>query len=307
MFFYDFENLDNFINTTLTINITEEQKHINDIILLYDKKKITLLNITNHLLSMIKDCKKDDLIKITDIVSKLEKSINDLEYINQYSRTLINNLYSLQELSTNLIDNYNAIKAILIEYNKQDEKLQNEILLYEKNITSILDIIIELSISGVSDIKDNNIIMDNNVLIISEKNQKAYLPYRYSDIEKIYTNSNNTYSSFKDVIEKLYIVPLNRFKNSSISRFREGFNLIKNKENGSIAKALDLGFELLFKYDLNPIIIAACRNLDELDIYLDCLEENELYDFDCFEIKFEVTPGLSTPNKKIAFSNDFKI
>ena len=48
--------------------------------------------------------------------------------------------------------------------------------------------------------------------------------------------------------------------------------------------------ELMFKYNLNPIIIAGCRNLDELDIYLDCLDENELNDFKCFEIKFEVMP-----------------
>ena len=48
----------------------------------------------------------------------------------------------------------------------------------------------------------------------------------------------------------------------------------------------------MFHYDLNPIVIAACRNLDELDIYLDCLQENELSDFDCFEIKFELAPKV---------------
>ena len=46
----------------------------------------------------------------------------------------------------------------------------------------------------------------------------------------------------------------------------------------------------MFNYDLNPIIIAACRNLDELDIYLDCLLTNQLYDFKCFQIIFEVNP-----------------
>ena len=66
--------------------------------------------------------------------------------------------------------------------------------------------------------------------------------------------------------------------------------MIREKEKGSITKAFDLGLELMFKYELNPIIIAACRNLDELDIYLDCLEENELQEFPCFEIKFEVMP-----------------
>lgn len=134
--------------------------------------------------------------------------------------------------------------------------------------------------------------MDRNILLVSEKDQKAYLPYFMSDIEKIYKNSNKKYSSYQDVIESLYIVPLNRFKNASISRFRETLNLVLHKENLSIIKALDLALELVFQYKLNPVIIAACRNLDELDLYLDCLEEDELVDFDCFEIRFEVAPEI---------------
>ena len=129
--------------------------------------------------------------------------------------------------------------------------------------------------------------MDNNVLIISEKKQKAYLPYKYKEVEKIYKNSNNEYNSIIEVIQDLYVLPLKKFKNSLIARFREAFNLIVHKENGSIICALDLALELMFKYNLNPIIIAACRNLDELDMYLDCLDENELFDIKCFQIRFE--------------------
>lgn len=129
--------------------------------------------------------------------------------------------------------------------------------------------------------------MDNNVLIISEKKQKAYLPYKYKEVEKIYKNSNNEYNSIIEVIQDLYVLPLKKFKNSLIARFREAFNLIVRKESGSIIRALDLALELMFKYNLNPIIIAACRNLDELDMYLDCLDENELFDFKCFQIRFE--------------------
>ena len=138
---------------------------------------------------------------------------------------------------------------------------------------------------------------DNNILIVSEKEQKAYLPFFYNDIKELYKNCNNQYQTMQDIVDNLYIVPLDEFKNSTISRFKESFRLIRNKEKGSITKALDLGLELMFKYELSPIIIAACRNLNELDIYLDCLEENELNDFNCFEIKFEVMPKL----KKNAF------
>lgn len=131
--------------------------------------------------------------------------------------------------------------------------------------------------------------MDNNVLIVSEKDQKAYLPYKYDEVKKIYKNSKGKYNSIIEVIQDIYVLPLNKFKNSSIARFREAFNLIRNKEKGSITKALDLGLELMFKYELNPVIIAACRNLDELDIYLDCLDENESYEFTCFDIKFDIS------------------
>jgi len=144
--------------------------------------------------------------------------------------------------------------------------------------------------------------MDNDTLIVSEKDQKAYLPYKYTDIENIYNQNKDKYSSLKDVINKEYTLPLNRFKHSASSRFKETINLVLHKENKSILKALDLAIELMFQYKLNPIIIAACRSLEELDIYLDCLEEDELFDFRCFKIKFEVTPKIYTREKKPNFA-----
>lgn len=135
--------------------------------------------------------------------------------------------------------------------------------------------------------------MDNNVLFISEKDQKAYLPYKYDEVKKIYKNSKGKYNSIIEVIQDIYVLPLNKFKNSSFARFRESFNLMIYKEKASVIRALDLALELMFKYNLNPIIIAACRDLDELDIYLDCLDENELFDFRCFEIRFGVSPNVS--------------
>ena len=134
--------------------------------------------------------------------------------------------------------------------------------------------------------------MDNDTFIVSEKDQKAYLPYKYEDLKNFYNQNKDKYVSIEDVINKEYILPLNIFKHSISSRFRETINLMLHKEKTSIFKALDLAFELMFQYNLNPIIISACRNLKELDIYLDCLEENELFDFRCFNIKFEVAPKV---------------
>lgn len=131
---------------------------------------------------------------------------------------------------------------------------------------------------------------DERILLISEKDQKAYLPYYYSDLEKILKDNSEKYHNIRQVIESVYIVPLKSFENASFARFREAFNLIKHKENKSILEAFDLGLELMFNYNLNPIIISACRNLDELDIYLDCLRKNELDDFNCFKIHYEIMP-----------------
>ena len=143
--------------------------------------------------------------------------------------------------------------------------------------------------------------MDKDTLIISEKDQKAYLPYKYKDVEEFYNKNKDIYSSIDDVINKKYILPLNNFKHSISSRFRETINLVMKKEHGSFFKAVDLAFELMFKYNLNPIIIAACRNLEELDIYLDCLDENELFDFRCFEIRFEVAPSIYKKQLKASY------
>ena len=48
--------------------------------------------------------------------------------------------------------------------------------------------------------------------------------------------------------------------------------------------------EVMFNYDLNPVIIAACKSQEQLEHYLKCLEEKDLTKFNDFEIKFEVTP-----------------
>ena len=66
---------------------------------------------------------------------------------------------------------------------------------------------------------------------------------------------------------------------------------MRNRENASIIDSINLALEVTFNSLLNPAIITACKNLDELDIYLDCLSSNELDKFDIFEIKYEIRPS----------------
>ncbi len=316
MLFYKFDLLDNFIQDNLIIQLKSEKKEISRILTLYDNKKSNLLAITDNMLEMtygIEESKLDYFHEMIDSIKQSFENINDIENLSTTLMTILNETISLYDKS--LQNNREEIKANFVEYNKKKDELSNKILDFEEKNTIILNSIICLSLDVQSKkIKKLNSFMkenvtktanridieiepkDNNLLIVSEKDQKAYLPFFYSEVKDIYNNSNNKYETLQDVVDNLYVVPLSKFKNSSISRFRESFFLVKNKAKGSITKALDLGLELMFRYDLNPVVIAACRNLDELDIYLDCLEENELYDFSCFEIKFEIMPQLAKQN-----------
>ncbi len=312
MLFYNFDRLDDFIKNDMIPNLKTERETIKEIINVYDNKKNNVLTIVNNMLDIADSIHKSNLDHFHKTVSLLKQSFENINLIQELASKLEQELTLILSLyDKSMENNLDEIKANLVEYNKQRDELSNKILEFENNYISILNSAIELSLkTNNKRVKIQNKIRnhtfskyplkvdielephDYNVLTVSEKDQKAYLPFFYSEIKKIYQNSND-YATLQDVVNNLYIVPLDRFKNSAIARFKESFDLMRNKEKSSITKALDLALELMFKYELNPIVIAACRNLDELDIYLDCLEENELQDFSCFEIKFEVMPKLT--------------
>ena len=142
-------------------------------------------------------------------------------------------------------------------------------------------------------------IQDNKVLLISEEEGKVYLPYTKADVKRKIEESRNT--DIEEVIEKNYIIPMEKYKSSIKARFREGYNLMRNKEGKSKKNAIMLGLELMFEFNLHPAIISACRNLEELDIYLDCLEDNELEKFSCFKIVYKAVPIVKKDKKNQAF------
>ena len=63
---------------------------------------------------------------------------------------------------------------------------------------------------------------------------------------------------------------------------------------------------MMRKKFLHPAIISACRTLNELDVYLDCLDKNELEDFKIFNVKYELYPMVvkSYNNGKRAKHNE---
>ena len=147
--------------------------------------------------------------------------------------------------------------------------------------------------------KKDTVSLNENTLTISETSGLVTLPYKVADLKKALRNEPEKYASLSDVILSQYTVPLRDYRFSAISRFKEAYKLVINKEHGSKKEALSLATELLTNYNLHPAVIAACKNLNELDVYLSCLEFNELEDFHLFKIVYEALPVMvKKKNKK---------
>ena len=133
-------------------------------------------------------------------------------------------------------------------------------------------------------------LQDNDTLIISEKDGLVYLPFKVEDLKHEYLEKSRKYSGLIDLINHEYIVPINKYRNTVTSRFKEAYFLMTYKEKNSTLAGLELGLELAFNYSLHPSIISACKSLEELDSYLYALESKDLSKFNSFKINFELIP-----------------
>ena len=179
----------------------------------------------------------------------------------------------------------NIIKAQLNLYNFICDDLNNAIAKFEHSFSEF-----NTMVAPATKKSQTTAVQDNNTLLISEKENSVFLPYKAEDVQKLV--DHHKYKNVEDVIKKRYTLPLSRFHNSFVARFKEGYHLVKTKEKGSFSQAFDLGLELMCKSNLHPAVIYACKNLKELDFFLDCLETNRLTDFTCFEVKFEMFPSV---------------
>lgn len=170
-----------------------------------------------------------------------------------------------------------------ISENLETEKEEPPLEIKDENKTEDKPEIKEVAATPINEITDNN------TLVISEIQSKVFLPYTVNDLQKI-LDENKNYSNMQEIIEDVYTLPISKYKFANKSRFKETYDLMRKKEKASIFESLNIAFEQTFNTSLNPAIITACKNLDELDIYLDCLDTNETSKFPCFEIKFESLP-----------------
>ena len=179
------------------------------------------------------------------------------------------------------------------------ERKNNAVNFKLTNLTEI-----EANEEGLNFIIDEEKVIENNLednktLVISEEDGKVYLPYTKEEVKNEVLQNRGT--KISDVIEQNYTLPLDKYKNSMRARFREGYNLMYKREGKSKRSAILLGIELMFETNLHPAIISACKTLEELDIYLDCLEDNELEKFSCFKIIYKSLPTLHKKTKMQEF------
>ena len=151
---------------------------------------------------------------------------------------------------------------------------------------------------------NENEIKDNGILLISEVQNKVILPYTCSEVEDIFVNGE--YENKESVIQDKFVRTYDEYKDMYFSRARETYKLLIEKEGYSKKKATELAVELFAKKYLHPAIISACKNLNELNVYLDCLDKNELDDFKIFQIKYEVYPVAVGENKLFIRMSLFK-
>ena len=218
------------------------------------------------------------------------------EYYNIYNEK-ISEIYSSQLELNNFFAETSKILSYMIpnkEHKENTEPKENKENNEHKENTEQKEQKIAEEPSALANTDSNNSIENNdliypeNTLIISEISKTVLLPYKKSELgnfEDVSVNKN-------DLIREKYVVPIEKYKSPALSRFREAFKLMRNIEKKSMIEAIDLGIELSLNSKLHPAIISACRNLNELDIYLDYLDSNQTDKFNCFSIKFEITPLL---------------
>lgn len=253
-----------------------------------------------------------DTLSKTDTDCKINFAKNYSEEINKISEKISNNIEKLNSLKSLLID----IKENFILLSRKDylsdkkstdlkEMINNYFSKYEeiKNYISLADIEIDRFVEkmncldnaksneGLSEESSEGNIENNNTLIISEKDNKVFLPYTISEVQSYIDKYPKEYKSLEHVINKEFILPLDYYtKHPSLSRFREAYSLIRDREAKSVFDALKYALNVMFKYDLNPAIISACKTEEALNFYIECLESKDLSKFNSFKIEFKLNP-----------------
>ena len=250
-------------STSSELNLDEMKKNISDII----------------------ECINNGTTNIDDPYSSLEIKLNLYNKNKfQYKDNIVrNNLFVEGFISSS----DNCISALCEYFSNPKQKVIKEFKIHkQEQINNLLG-------KNPADAKNQvgtNIAHPtvNDTLLISEKDSSIFLPYDEEDIKVLEATTNEP---LEDAIRKNFIIPMDKFKNPTISRFTETFKLVRHRSNGKITQALALGVEMMFLYNLNPAIIVACRHVSELKEYVKYMKENKLHLFKHFKVRFEINPA----------------
>ena len=215
--------------------------------------------------------------KFIDEITSLKTKIADFSnVVEDMKKTILQNDSSIQNFINNTdVQNYFRMYSIKFSNVLQEDMPKQESAIPEEK-TNIVS----------SDINENN-----NCLLISETKRKVFLPYSKHEVLEYIEKYPTQYTSFEDVVKQEFISPIDYYlKHPAVSRFRETYALIRDREAKSIFEAFKFAMDMMFNYNLNPAIIAACKSQNQLEHYLECLNNTTLDNFKDFEIKFEVAP-----------------
>lgn len=282
--------LQNFESNLVTLNlkIAEQENKSNEVKCLFD----TLLK-TNSVSRI--DTKKDYSKEINKISEEFNHNVEKLNSLKSLLIDINSDFISLSRKGFTSDGTSANLKEKINSYFSIYEQIKNDIALSDVKIDSFVKEINYLDSSNPTEtvIEEPNKegIQSNDTLIISEKDNKVFLPYTVSEIESYMEKYPKEYKSLEYVINKEFILPLDYYtKHPSLARFREAYSLIRDREAKSVFDALKYALSVMFEYDLNPAIISACKTEEALNLYIECLENKDLSKFNLFKIEFRLNP-----------------
>ncbi len=263
------------------IRLESIQHLVNDTDFEKDFNQDDFLNNLQSLLEDYYDYKNSIQEQVIKENNRLNKLIKEIDKHDSKPNVVSNFIPFNDNVDNNNINTNNVVKTNTNDKanNTINESVPPKTIFKNENIKSK---------NNKKEKNKSNTILDNRLLLISEKDGKVYLPYYATDLQQTLLKSN--YETVDELIENDYIFPLKKYKNAMVSRFREGYKLMREKEYESFASSFSFGLKLMNNYKLHPAVISACRNIDELNCFLDSLDDESLATFDIFDIKFDAPP-----------------
>ena len=281
--------LQNFESNLLNINlkISEQENKMNEVACLLD----TISNTES--ISNIDSKKEYYSKKILKISGKFAKNIEELSSLKALLIDINNDFISISRNTSTSNFEINLTEKINT-YFSTFEQIKKNITLNDMEVDNFVERLTSLNVTPNEtfyEIVSDEDIQNNNTLVISEKDNKVFLPYTVSEIKSYMEKYPKEYKSLDYVINKEFVLPLDYYtKHPSLARFREAYSLIRDREAKSVFEALKYALNIMFDYDLNPAIISACKTEEALNLYIECLENKDLSKFDLFKIEFQLNP-----------------